>query len=335
MEILRDVSLLPYNTFRLDVKAKALAEFHTEYDLRELIQNEIFQEKNLILGGGSNVLFSQDFDGLVALNRMKGIEVLEEDEESVLVRFMAGENWHEAVMHSIEQGWGGIENLSLIPGNVGAAPMQNIGAYGVELVQVFECLRAMAKDTGEIKEFGKEDCEFGYRTSIFKTRLKEVFVICSVDLRLSKRPVLNTSYGAIQEKLEGIVNPTIRDVSNAVIAIRRSKLPDPAQIGNAGSFFKNPVVSYGHFLVIRLRNPQVPSYMLGEGRVKIPAGWLIEQCGWKGKDLGGYGVHDRQALVLVNRGGGSGEAINQLSKDIQESVFERFHIELEREVNLI
>ncbi len=337
MDIQRNVSLKAYNTFGLDVKAAILAEFHNEAELIELLQLPETQEKNLILGGGSNVLLSHDFGGTVLLNRIKGIELLEENEDEVLVRFGAGENWHESVLHCIEQGWGGIENLSLIPGNIGAAPMQNIGAYGVELVQVFDSLRAINKESGELREFNKEACEFGYRSSIFKTRLKEVFIIVSVDLRLKKSPELNTSYGAIREELEnkGIRNPSMKDVSDAVIAIRRSKLPDPAQIGNAGSFFKNPVITQGHFLTIRMRHQNIPSYQVGKGEVKIPAGWLIEQCGWKGKDLGGYGVHDKQALVLVNRGGGTGEGVHKLSLTIQESVYQKFHIRLEREVNLI
>ena len=337
MDIQRNVSLKDYNTFGLDVKAAALVEFHTEEELLKLLQNPEVQKKHLILGGGSNVLLSRDFEGVILLNRIKGIEVQEENEDEVIVRFGAGENWHESVLHCIDQGWAGIENLSLIPGNIGAAPMQNIGAYGVELVQVFHSLRAINRETGEIREFNEKACEFGYRSSIFKTRLKEVFVIVSVDLILQKKAELNTSYGAIREELEnrGIKDPSIRDVSEAVIAIRRSKLPDPAQIGNAGSFFKNPVITLGHFLTIRMRHPNIPSYQVGKGEVKIPAGWLIEQCGWKGKDLGGYGVHDKQALVLVNRGGGSGEAFHKLSLNIQESVYQKFHISLEREVNLV
>ncbi len=338
MEILQDFSLYEHNTFGMNVKSKHACEVTSMDDLREIIGDGHFRKLDkLVLGGGSNILFTRDFDGLVLLNRLKGIDVLEEDDQSILVKVGAGEVWHDFVMHCIDRGWGGVENLSLIPGNVGAAPMQNIGAYGVELISVFEELEAVHQETGEIRIFKKGECEFGYRTSIFKTHEKGNYVIAGVTMRLTKQHKINTSYGAIEQELEhmGVRTPTIKDVSDAVVSIRRSKLPDPSDIGNAGSFFKNPVIDKSLYEVIKGEHPDAPSYPVNDTKVKVPAGWLIEHLGWKGKRFDHHGVHARQALVLVNYGGAKGSDVYDLSQRIIDSVQKHFHIILEREVNVL
>ncbi|UXP31124.1 UDP-N-acetylmuramate dehydrogenase [Reichenbachiella agarivorans] len=330
-------SLKNHNTFGLDVSAKWFAEVHTEQELQEAILWAKEREVDLfLLGGGSNVLLTQDLDCLVVINAIKGITVLSQDENQVLVRAAAGEIWHDLVVHCIHEEWGGIENMSLIPGTVGAAPMQNIGAYGVEIKDVFVSLTALHRETLETKVFSKDECQFGYRESVFKRDLKGQYIITSVTLRLSKKPVVNTTYGAITEVLDskGIAEPSIKDVSEAVIDIRRSKLPDPKQIGNSGSFFKNPVITVTQFSELK-KQYQIPGYPQEDGQVKVPAGWLIEQAGWKGKRLGNIGVHDKQALVLVNHGGGEGSAIYQLAMDIQASVQSQFGIEILPEVNVL
>ncbi|MFY7943793.1 MAG: UDP-N-acetylmuramate dehydrogenase, partial [Crocinitomicaceae bacterium] len=261
-------------------------------------------EPLLILGGGSNLLLTKDFEGLVLKNEILGFNLIEETETDVIVEAGAGEVWHQFVLKCLEQNFAGLENLSLIPGSVGASPMQNIGAYGVEIKDVFEYLDAYEISTGEIKRFSKEDCAFGYRESVFKNIYKDQYVICKVAFRLSKNPKINTSYGAIESELQkmGISDPTIHDVSNAVIAIRQSKLPDPAVLGNAGSFFKNPVVPESLVEKIKASYPDVPNYPAESGKRKLAAGWLIETAGWKGKTIETYGVHKLQALVLVNYG---------------------------------
>ena len=335
--ILENTSLKPYNTFGIDVKASYLGRFSSVGELQEALEQMSNQEL-LVLGGGSNVLFVRErFDGCVLLNEIKGFDVVEETNDWVIVRSGAGEIWHEFVLKCIEHGFCGIENLSLIPGSVGASPMQNIGAYGVEIKDVFEKLEAYHIESGEVQTFSKEECEFGYRESVFKRKLKGKYIITSVCFRLAKNSAVNTSYGVIAAELEkeGIVNPTMKDVSNAVIAIRKSKLPDPKEIGNAGSFFKNPVVDISLLEKILTQYPTAPNYPATEGSVKLAAGWLIEQTGWKGKTLGHYGVHALQALVLVNYQGATGQEIYDLSTSIIADVKEKFGVELEREVNII
>ncbi|WNJ20709.1 UDP-N-acetylmuramate dehydrogenase [Pontibacter sp. G13] len=332
-----DFSLKPYNTFGLAVNAKWFLSIESEEDMRNfLIDNGPHGREILILGGGSNVLFTQDFEGIVLHNRIQGREVIRETDDHVWVKLGAGENWHQSVRYTIDQGWGGIENLSLIPGSVGAAPIQNIGAYGVEVKDVFDHLEAIHLDTGVIHSFDRAACEFGYRDSIFKRDAKGSFMITRVVLKLAKQPVLNTSYGAISQELAKRSDaPTIRSVSEVVCEIRSSKLPDPAQIGNAGSFFKNPVVSQELFQAIQQKHPQAPHYPQSDGQIKVPAGWLIQTAGFKGMNRGTYGVHDRQALVLVNYGGASGQEIFNLSTEIRQAVHDQFGIWLEREVNII
>lgn len=338
MIVQKNVSLKPYNTFGLDVNAGFMAIVDSIEDLDEIYQSSRFRsQRKMILGGGSNVLFTRGFTGVVAKNEIRGIHIQNETEEDVLVSVGAGENWHQFVLWSVEHGYGGVENLSLIPGTVGAAPMQNIGAYGVEQKAVFHSLEAYEIKTGKTVSFFKEDCKFGYRYSIFKGELKDDYVITKVFFKLSKKPVFNTSYGAIEETLEamGVKELTLKNVSQAVINIRQSKLPDPMDIGNAGSFFKNPIIEKLHFEALEAQYPEIKSYPVDGEKVKVPAGWLIEQAGWKGFKDGEIGVHERQALVLVNYGKGRGKEIFNLSKDIQKSIQSTFGIELEREVNVI
>ena len=337
-DIQRDINLQPLNTFGIKAHALQFIECHSLDDLSALIlSGEMKGQKHLILGGGSNLLFTGDFDGLVIKNSLKGIEIISEDDSIVTVKAMAGEVWNDLVMHAVENGWGGIENLSLIPGQVGAAPMQNIGAYGVEIRDVLVSVEAMDIKTGEIVEFRNEECEFAYRESIFKTSARNKYIITAITINLHKDPEVNISYGAIKEVLEnkGISKPGIKDVSEAVIEIRRSKLPDPAELGNAGSFFKNPEIDKVAFDEFINANPDAPFYETKEGKYKIPAGWMIEQCGWKGKRVGETGAHARQALVLVNYGNAKGSEVEELSKKIRESVQERFGISLQPEVNII
>jgi UDP-N-acetylmuramate dehydrogenase len=338
-KILSDISLKPFNTFGIDVKANYFARFSNTNELAQILESDVAKKNELlVLGGGSNLLLTKNFEGLVLKNEMKGMEIIPgQDADTFFVKSFAGELWHDLVMFSIENNLAGIENMSLIPGSVGAAPMQNIGAYGVEVKDVFDSLEAFEIATGNIRVFRKEDCHFGYRESIFKRDLKNKYIIVSVTLLLRKTGVVNTTYGAINDELKmaGILNPTIRDVSNAVIAIRKSKLPDPAQIGNAGSFFKNPVIEKVKFDLLKKQFPDIPSYPADENHVKLAAGWLIEKAGWKGKTISNHGVHKNQALVLVNYGGAKGDEIYRLSEDILQSVKSRFGVELEREVNIL
>ena len=294
------------------------------------------ENETLILGGGSNILFTRDFEGLVIHNNIKGIEIIEEDDTSALVRVASGEVWQDFVEFALDHELGGVENLSLIPGTVGAAPIQNIGAYGVELKEVMVSLEAIEKATGRKQEFTNLECRFGYRDSIFKNELKDQFIITSVLFKLSKNADVNTSYGAINDVLEmkGIANPGIRDVSKAVIEIRQSKLPDPARIGNAGSFFKNPVVDKLDYEGLKTEFPEIPGYP-AESTVKIPAAWLIDQCGWKGYTRGNVGVHKNQPLVIVNYGGGTGAEIYDLAMEVRESVANKFGVGLEPEPRII
>jgi UDP-N-acetylmuramate dehydrogenase len=334
----QNVSLKPYNTFGLDENVGFLAIVDSIDDLDEIYQTGRFRsQKKMILGGGSNVLFTRGFTGVVAKNEIRGIQIQNETEEDVLVSVGAGENWHQFVLWCVERGYGGVENLSLIPGTVGAAPMQNIGAYGVELKEVFHSLEAYEIKSAKTVSFFKEDCKFDYRFSIFKGELRDEFVITKVFFKLTKKPTFNVSYGAIKDTLEemGVGELTLKNVSQAVINIRQSKLPDPMDIGNAGSFFKNPIIEKLHFEALEAQFEDIKSYPIDDDKVKIPAGWLIEKAGWKGHRDGDIGVHEKQALVLVNHGAGRGRDIFRLSNEIMKSIQGQFGIELEREVNVI
>jgi len=338
MQVKQEYSLRLLNTFGIETTAARYCELSSVADAQSLIQSGIWDSQTFILGGGSNVLFTRNIDTLVVKNNLLGIEIGDYDENHKLVTAQSGENWHDLVMFCLEHNLGGIENLSLIPGTVGAAPMQNIGAYGVELKNVFHSLNAINLSTGNIETFDKSACEFAYRESVFKKELKGQYFITSLTLKLSTdEHTIFSDYGAIKETLEvsEISHPGIKDISDAVISIRQEKLPDPAQIGNAGSFFKNPVIDNTDFEGLRLEFPSIPGYEVGKLHTKVPAGWLIEQCGWKGKRFGPIGVHENQALVLVNYGGGQGADIQKLAVDIKESVASKFGIELRTEVNII
>jgi UDP-N-acetylmuramate dehydrogenase len=292
----------------------------------------------LILGGGSNVLFTKDFDGLVIKTDLRGIQVVNEDHETVSIQVSSGENWHELVVHCINHGWGGLQNLSLIPGTVGAAPIQNIGAYGVEVKEAVKEVSGIDRITGDEKSFQNHECAFGYRESIFKLQLKEKIFISSVTLSLTKKNhSFNINYGAIKDTLKemNIIEPTLKSISDAVIHIRKSKLPDPSRLGNAGSFFKNPIISLLHYQSLQKIYSDIPGYHSVNQEVKVPAGWLIEHCGWKGKRINDVGVHAHQALVIVNYGNGNGEEIFELAMKIISSVKEKFNITLTPEVNII
>lgn len=334
----KNVDLAPYNTLGIAAQARYFSAVKSEEELKRILRHPKTDDlKIMVLGGGSNVLFTEDFDGLVLHIEIEGREVIRENDEYIWLKIGAGENWHQTVRYCVEKGWGGIENLSLIPGTVGAAPIQNIGAYGVELEEVFEWLKAIDIEGREVRRYQKEDCEFGYRDSIFKGELKGVVIVTTVVLKLSKNPELNTSYGAIQTEIKsrGISNPTIRDISDIVIDIRNSKLPSPDSLGNAGSFFKNPVVDDEVYQQIKQEYPQAPGYNMGNGKTKVPAGWLIEETGWKGKVVGNTGTYKQQALVIVNHGGATGREILSLANKIMQSVKEKFRISLVPEVNII
>jgi UDP-N-acetylmuramate dehydrogenase len=336
MQLHENFSLRPYNTFAIDAKARFFNEFSSAEELEEYLmlysQYPIF-----ILGGGSNILFTSDYDGVVLKNEIKGIELQHEDVDYVYVKAGAGENWHQFVLHCLNHNWAGVENLSLIPGNVGAAPIQNIGAYGVELEDVFWSLEAFHITERRIHTFTRADCEFDYRDSIFKNRYKNDFAILSVTFQLKKKPVFHTSYGAITEELEkiGAKELNIKAISQAVINIRSSKLPDPKTIPNAGSFFKNPEVPTDKYEELKLKFPDIVAYPLAKGTVKLAAAWMIEQCGWKGYRKDDAGCHAKQALVLVNYGHAKGSEIYDLSEKILLSVNDKFEVLLEREVNVL
>jgi len=335
-----NVSLRPYNTFGIDVHARLFARFASAEELRALLLlPEVQQADKLVLGGGSNLLFTKDFDGVVLKNEIRGLEITSEDDTNgtALLRAGAGESWHGLVQFALDQDLSGIENLSLIPGTVGAAPLQNIGAYGAELQDTFEFLEALEINTGALRTFSRADCGFGYRESVFKGPLKNQFIVTNVVFRLLREAQPNVSYGAIKTTLEDMgieADPTPRQVSEAVTAIRRSKLPDPIEIGNAGSFFKNPELSQHKYDTLKAAYPNLPGYPV-PGGVKVPAAWLIEQSGWKGHRRGQHGVHDRQALVLVNHGGAQGADIQALAYEIIASVREKFGVELHPEVNIM
>ena len=336
MLLQENISLKPYNTFGIDVKARYFATFNDIEELAETL-NLKSQISNLIVGGGSNILLTKDYDGLVLKNEIRGIVELHEDSEYVYVKAGAGENWHQFVLYCIERNWAGVENLSLIPGNVGASPMQNIGAYGVEIDDVFWDLEAFHKKDKKVVTFTPGDCEFGYRQSVFKEKFKDQFVILNVTFQLRKKPRFNTSYGAIEQELQrmGVRELSLKAISAAVINIRNSKLPNPGEIGNAGSFFKNPSVTNEQFVSLKARFENMAGHENIDGTVKLAAGWLIEQCGWKGYRKGDAGCHAKQALVLVNYGNATGTEIYNLSEEIIQSVKEKFGITLEREVNII
>ena len=329
-------SLKHLNTFGIDASAKYFSTFSDADELSDLItQNP--KLKAFILGGGSNILFTNNFDGLVLKNEIKGIDLIDEDNDHVYVKTGGGENWHQFVLYCISRNWAGMENLSLIPGNVGASPMQNIGAYGVEIKEVFYELEAYNLAEKKVFTFTLNDCEFAYRDSVFKNKYKNQFVILTVTYCLNKFPKLNLSYGAIEQELQkmNIKEPDIRSVSQAVINIRSEKLPNPATIGNAGSFFKNPIISKSGFENLKINFPGIIGYDNEDGSVKLAAGWLIEQCGWKGFRKGDAGCYFKQALVLVNYGSATGKEIYDLSEEIFQSVKNKFGIELDREVNII
>jgi UDP-N-acetylmuramate dehydrogenase len=332
-----DISLKAMNTFGIDASAKRFTIIRDEKDIKTVLDaNE--HDPIFILGGGSNILFTQDFDGLVIKNEIQGFNTIEDNKDYAIIESGAGEVWHEFVMKCIDKNLGGIENLSLIPGNVGASPMQNIGAYGVEIKDVFEYLDAYHIKDRKIQRFNAQECKFGYRESVFKNELKGQYIICKVAFRLTKKHDLKTSYGAIENELRSMnkINPSIRDVSDAVINIRQSKLPDPKQIGNAGSFFKNPIVSTEILNEIQSEYADIPNYPATQNKVKLAAGWLIEKAGWKGRTFDNrYGVHKLQALVLVNYNRTNGDEILKLSALIIEDVKAKFNVTLEREVNIL
>jgi UDP-N-acetylmuramate dehydrogenase len=337
MKIREHFSLKEYNTFGIDAKARYFVEIDSVVALQQILGNGDYPRK-ILLGGGSNMLLTDDIDALVIYVNLKGIQVVSESSTSVSVKVMAGENWHQLVMWTLDQGYGGLENMSLIPGNTGTAPIQNIGAYGVELKDTFVSCEAIRITDQQLVSFTKATCEFGYRDSYFKNEGKDKFVITSVIFSLTKNNhKLNTGYGAIEEQLKknAISNPSIKDISNAVITIRQSKLPDPKELGNSGSFFKNPLVSKEVFESFIASNPDAPFYKISDLVYKIPAGWLIEHCGFKGKRYGDAGVHKNQALVLVNYGNATGQDILNLAAKIIEEVQSKFEISISPEVNVI
>jgi len=333
----KNFSLKEYNTFGIAAKAKNFVEVNSEEELTEVLK-QVYASELFVLGGGSNCLFTKDIEATVLYLNLKGIFIINESDEEVFLKVQAGENWHQFVLYCIEHNYGGLENLSLIPGNVGTSPIQNIGAYGVELKDCFVECEALHVQTTEKKIFNKEECQFGYRNSIFKNEAKGQYIITNVTFKLSKKNhQLNTGYGAILNELEkkAIQNPSIKDVSNAVIAIRTQKLPNPKEIGNSGSFFKNPVISSEKFEKLQHKHPEIPFYKVSDEEIKIPAGWLIDQAGYKGYRDGDAGVHKNQALVLVNYGNATGQEILDLAKKIQQEIKSKFEVDLEMEVNII
>ncbi|MEQ1554198.1 MAG: UDP-N-acetylmuramate dehydrogenase [Ferruginibacter sp.] len=344
MQLQQNFQLKDYNTFGINVYAKYFGTFSTLNELQYLLQDTnnyckaVNSKSNtLILGGGSNILFTKNYDGIVLKNEILDIEKINEDEDNIFVKVGAGIMWHDFVLYCIENDFAGVENLSFIPGTVGASPIQNIGAYGVEIKDVFFELEAYNISEKKNIVFSQSNCEFGYRDSIFKNKFKDQFVIISVTFKLNKTPIFKTSYGAIAAELEknGVENLSIKAVSDAVIAIRKSKLPNPSQIGNAGSFFKNPTIDNDYFEKLKIKFPNIVGYVVSKTHTKLAAGWLIEQCGWKGFREADAGCHQNQALVLVNYGKAQGTQIYNLSTNIIESVKNKFGVQLQREVNII
>ncbi|MDB5003351.1 MAG: murB [Mucilaginibacter sp.] len=337
LQIQQNVSLKNFNTFGVEANASFFAEINHEDELVELFMDPQWQQtQRLVIGGGSNLLLINDFDGLVIRINIRGIEH-RINHNQVYIEAGAGEVWNDLVNFCVMRNYAGLENLSLIPGSVGASPIQNIGAYGVELKDVFHSCKAFEISTGQFKTFSKQDCKFGYRESVFKSELKGQYIIVSVKFELSLIPNVNLRYGAIEQELQnrGIITPTIKDVSQVVSHIRVAKLPDPSTIGNAGSFFKNPVITVAEFEPIQNKFPEIVNYPAGDGFIKLAAGWLIEQCGWKGKVIGNTGTWKNQALVLVNHGGATGEEVYNFSSQIIDSVYTKFGVSLQREVNII
>jgi UDP-N-acetylmuramate dehydrogenase len=337
MEIQNNFSLKNYNTFGIEAKAKQFVAIHSNKELKTVLEQHSTAKK-FILGGGSNMLLTKDIEALVIHVDIKGRKIIGENDDFVWLESQAGENWHEFVLWTINQNFGGLENMSLIPGNVGTTPVQNIGAYGTEIKDTFVSCQAMNIATQEMRTFTKDECHFGYRESVFKNEIKDQYIITSVVFKLSKsNHKINTSYGDITAELEKnqITTPSLIDVSNAVIAIRKSKLPDPKELGNSGSFFKNPILLKTDFEKIHLKFPEMKYYEISSTEVKVPAGWLIEQAGFKGKRFGDAGIHKNQALVLVNYGNATGQEILNVSREIQQTVFEIFGIHIEAEVNII
>jgi UDP-N-acetylmuramate dehydrogenase len=336
MNIQQNISLKPYNTMGIDARAKYFSAFSSPDELNELMP-VVGEQQKMVLGGGSNLLFTGDFEGWILKNEIRGLQQVKEDENHIYLKSGAGENWHALTQYCIGRNWAGVENLSLIPGNVGAGPMQNIGAYGVEIKDVFEELEAYSLHDKKPYVFTLFDCEFGYRESVFKGKYRDQFIILNVTFRLNKKPKFKTSYGAIEQELQrmGVQELSISAISQAVINIRSSKLPDPHKIGNTGSFFKNPSVHRSEFENLKKQFPDIVAYDNPDGTVKLAAGWLIESCGWKGYRKGDAGVHTNQALVLVNYGNASGKEIYDLSEEILQSIKAKFGVTLEREVNII
>jgi UDP-N-acetylmuramate dehydrogenase len=334
--MLQNISLKKYNTFNLDYKADFFMPLQSEREAISLIKNRgLINEPVFILGGGSNILFTRDFRGTIIHPEISGIKIVTQKPDYVIVSSGAGVNWDYLVEWTVNKGFGGLENLSLIPGTVGSTPIQNIGAYGVEVKDVIEKTRAISLADGTVREFTKEECRFGYRNSIFKQELKGKYLVTHVLFRLTTNPLLNTIYGSLREETEKLGIVSLNSVRQAVITIRRSKLPDPEVIGNAGSFFKNPVIDSDAARILRNRYRQMPGYEEPAGNIKLAAGWLIDQCGWKGKRIGDAGVYDKQALVLLNYGKATGMEILRLSEVMKRSVIDKFGIELEREVEVL
>lgn len=336
MDLVDDkADIIDYNTFGISVKTAGVIPFSSVDRLQEILRK--IDKPYQIIGGGSNILFTKSIDQYILANDIKGIEVTHLSAEKMLLHAGSGMIWDKVVEYAVSCGLGGIENLSWIPGKVGAAPMQNIGAYGVEIKDVFHSLEALNLKTKELEVFTAEQCKFGYRESVFKNELKGKYCITKLSLKLDKKPSLNMSYGAISQTLadKGIDQPNVSDLRNVVIQIRQSKLPDPEVIGNAGSFFKNPIIALSEFNSLKERFSTVPSYPVSEDRVKVPAGWLIDQAGWKGKKVGNTGCYKNQALVIVNHGGATGIEIWNHAKNIQRSVKEKYGITLEPEVNVL
>ncbi len=339
LNVEENVNLAPYNTFGVAEHTRWLTRISHDGQITELLNHRLFNtQPRLILGGGSNLLFTRSYQGLVIRVEIKGIEQVHADNEHIWLRVGAGENWHELVMKCVAANYGGVENLALIPGTAGAAPVQNIGAYGAELSEVLHAVEGYNLLTGEKQTLTATECRLGYRDSLFKHELKDKFLISSITLRLTTaHHRIRTSYGVLADMLKGqkITHPRLHDISQAVIRIRLSKLPDPAQLGNAGSFFKNPVIAKKHYEELKEKHPDIPGFDVDNEHIKIPAAWLIEQCGWKGKRNGNAGVHVHQPLVLVNYGGASGMEILKLAMDIRQSVADRFDVELQPEVSII